>query len=604
MAISLTAFAFLPVNSASLALIVTISLAVGGLLTSVIVKRHLSAILDSAATLTDNITNGDISEGIDQYASNESKSLITSLKRVQFRLQENNNDGPTSSENTDFIQFALNSMNKPVMIANADFDIIFLNSSASDLFNSHVADIRQELPKFDPANLLGANIDQFHKNPGHQRAMLSALQKTHVIDLKFGNLMLRITANPVFDKNGDRLGAVVEWDDRTDEIALEEEIKSVVDSALAGDLSRRISSIGEGENFTSMLSGGVNELMKISEQVVADTIRVFSAIARGNLTETIETDYKGTFGELKTDANATVGKLTEVVGDIQEAAGSVKSSAEQISQGNANLSDRTEQQASSLEETASSMTEMTTTVQQNAENAGQANQLAKEAREQAEKGGLVVGQAVDAMGKISDSSKKIEDIISVINEIAFQTNLLALNASVEAARAGEQGRGFAVVASEVRNLAGRSATAAKEIKELIQDSGSKVEEGARLVNESGEMLEGIVDGVKKVTDIVSEITIASTEQSSGISEVNRSISQMDEFTQSNAALVEEAAAASESLGQEAESLNQMMMFFTVGKGAGSNSSQAVERRGSERPWSGDDSGEQHWNTETNSALSS
>jgi len=234
------------------------------------------------------------------------------------------------------------------------------------------------------------------------------------------------------------------------------------------------------------------------------------------------------------------------------------------------------------------MEEMTSSVRQNADNASQANQLAIAARDQAQQGGAVVQQAVHAMGAISASSRKIADIIGVIDEIAFQTNLLALNASVEAARAGEQGRGFAVVASEVRNLAGRSAAAAKEIKELIQDSVGKVDDGSRLVTESGQTLDTIVASVKKVTDIVGEIAAASREQAAGIEEVNKAIMQMDELTQQNAALVEEAAAASESLGDQARSLDELMAFFSTAAaapGAKAAAAPAVERRSTNRPWS-------------------
>src|SRR5581483_5456942 len=222
------------------------------------------------------------------------------------------------------------------------------------------------------------------------------------------------------------------------------------------------------------------------------------------------------FEAMSRGINQLADNLTEVVSKVKLASEEVHRGAQEISAGNSNLSLRTEEQAASLEETASSMEEMTTTVKQNADNAGQANQLAMAAREQAEQGGMVVGKAVQAMSGINDSARKIADIISVIDEIAFQTNLLALNAAVEAARAGEQGRGFAVVASEVRNLAGRSATAAKEIKGLIQDSVVKVKDGAKLVNDAGKALEEIVTSVKKVSDIVAEIAAASQEQSSGI----------------------------------------------------------------------------------------
>jgi len=245
----------------------------------------------------------------------------------------------------------------------------------------------------------------------------------------------------------------------------------------------------------------------------------------------------------------------------------VSHGAQEISKGNANLSQRTEEQASSLEETASSMEQMTSTVRQNADNAKQANQLAMAARTQAEKGGTVVAQAVTAMAGINAASKKIAEIIGVIDEIAFQTNLLALNAAVEAARAGDQGRGFAVVATEVRSLAGRSATAAKEIKALIHDSVRRVDVGSSLVSESGATLEQIVLSVKKVADIIAEITVASREQSASIESVNRAVMQLEGLTQQNASLVEEANTASQSMAEHALGLDQSMQRYTVARAA-------------------------------------
>ena len=257
-------------------------------------------------------------------------------------------------------------------------------------------------------------------------------------------------------------------------------------------------------------------------------------------------------------------KLVDVVGNIRLASYTIKGSSAEIARGNTDLSQRTQEQASSLEEVASSMEEMTSTVSQNAENAEQASQLAKQARHQAEAGSEIVGSTITSMAEINKASRKIADIIGVIDEIAFQTNLLALNAAVEAARAGEEGRGFAVVASEVRNLAGRSATAAKEIKELIRNSVTKVEDGSKLVDQSGKALQDIVTSIKKVSDIVEEIAAASREQSDGIGQVNKAVMQMDGMTQQNASLVEEAAAASEAMATQAEELNEVVAFFNLG----------------------------------------
>lgn len=307
------------------------------------------------------------------------------------------------------------------------------------------------------------------------------------------------------------------------------------------------------------------QLQMTVESVLSATSVVMNAMAEGDLTKFMEGEYEGEFALLQQAINDTVGKMASVVQDIAEAAISISSSAGEISQGNIDLSQRTEEQASSLEETASSMEELTSTVRQNSDNARQANQLAADAREKAEKGGSVIQNAIEAMAAISASSKKVADIIGVIDEIAFQTNLLALNAAVEAARAGEQGRGFAVVASEVRNLAQRSAAAAKEIKELINDSGDKVREGSELVDESGRTLDEIVEGAKKVGDIISEIAAAGVEQTSGIEQVNKAVTQMDEMTQQNAALVEQAAAAGESLDEQGKSLQDMMAFFETGQ---------------------------------------
>ena len=294
-----------------------------------------------------------------------------------------------------------------------------------------------------------------------------------------------------------------------------------------------------------------------------EAVDVADAVAKGDLTRNIEVQSRDEVGKLLQALRDMNDSLTGIVGEMRNATDSITTASQEIAAGNADLSQRTEEQASSLEETASSMEELTSTVRQNAENARQANQLATSASDIAVQGGKVVGDVVHTMASISDSSKKIVDIISVIDSIAFQTNILALNAAVEAARAGEQGRGFAVVAGEVRNLAQRSAGAAKEIKALIDDSVSKVDVGAKQVDQAGATMTEIVQAVKRVTDIMSEIAAASNEQSAGIDQVNQAIAQMDQVTQQNAALVEEAAAAAESMEEQALNLKQAMSVFKL-----------------------------------------
>ncbi|MGA2708355.1 MAG: methyl-accepting chemotaxis protein [Steroidobacteraceae bacterium] len=309
----------------------------------------------------------------------------------------------------------------------------------------------------------------------------------------------------------------------------------------------------------------VTEQVRMSaalDAAVQETREVVQAAIDGDLTRRISLNSKtGQIAALGESANALVNAMMTLVQEIKMVSGEVHGGAAEIADGNSNLSQRTEQQAASLEETASAMEEMTTTVKQSADNAGEANQLAAAAHLQAQKSSSIVTAAVAAMSEINSSSKKISEIIGVIDEIAFQTNLLALNAAVEAARAGDQGRGFAVVASEVRNLAGRSATAAREIKSLIKDSVTKVEEGTKLVDESGRALGEIGEAVAKVKAVVAEIATSSQEQAAGIEQVNKAVVQMDEMTQQNAALVEQAAAASESIVDKARELSELVSHY-------------------------------------------
>jgi methyl-accepting chemotaxis protein len=307
------------------------------------------------------------------------------------------------------------------------------------------------------------------------------------------------------------------------------------------------------------------DALRIAVQQVQTAV---TAAKNNDLTHRVPLEGKsGDIESLCSGVNGLLDTMVAMIGAVMEATSTISTGAREIAMGNTDLSQRTEEQASSLEETAASLEELTSTVRQNADNAQQANKLASTASEVAIKGGGVVTQVVRTMDDITASSRKISDIIGVIDEIAFQTNILALNAAVEAARAGDQGRGFAVVAAEVRNLAQRSANAAKEIKALISDSGAKVETGSKLVASAGQTMEEIVTSVKRVTDIMAEISAASREQSNGIDQVNTAVSQMDKITQQNAALVEEAAAAAKSMEEQTEELTGIVAAFQIGHAA-------------------------------------
>ncbi len=458
------------------------------------------------------------------------------------------------------IKVALDNVSSSVMVANTEREIIYMNKTATKLFTEVEADIQTELPNFHAAKLIGTSIDGFHKDPSHQASLLDKLKDSYQSEMTLGGHTMRIIANPVIDSHGNRLGTAVEWTDRTEEVAVEREIDSLVESASAGDLQRRLET-GSKTGFFLQLSKGFNRLLDQLTNVFADIDQVMSFMAQGDLRYKIEQDYEGAFGKVKDNINQSISNVEKTVAELREITTEVDTGAEEIASGNNNLSGRTEQQAANLEQTAASLEELTSTVKNNADNAQQANRVATSARSSAERGGDVVGRAVEAMGQISNASRKIAEIISVIDEIAFQTNLLALNASVEAARAGEQGRGFAVVATEVRNLASRSAEAAKEISALIKDSVEKVESGSELVNETGSALNEIVTEVKKVGDIIAEIAAASAEQSTGIDQINQAVTQMDDMTQQNAALAEQTSAASANMSNNVKRMQQVMDFF-------------------------------------------
>jgi len=381
-------------------------------------------------------------------------------------------------------------------------------------------------------------------------------------------LWLQASYNPIVDLSGRPCKVIKYATDITEHKIKEQEMTRILSETSrvmkalgTGDLSQSINDVYDGE--FAILQSTVNKCVADIRRMVTETSLVMKAVAEGDLRHSIEETFEGDFGSLRDSVNGCINHLRSTVERIRHSVSTMTVSSSEIASGNADLSHRTEEQSTSIGTIAANMEQITQTVKQNADNAREANTLATGARNLAERGGAVVTNAVSAMASINEASKRIADIIGVIDEIAFQTNLLALNAAVEAARAGEQGRGFAVVASEVRNLAQRSAGAAKEIKALIKDSVGRVEEGSRLVNESGATLEQIVTAAKKVSDIVAEIAAASTEQSAGVEKVTQAVQQMDSAVQENSALVEETSACSNMMDDQTQAMSALVEFFKI-----------------------------------------
>ena len=455
-------------------------------------------------------------------------------------------------------QSALEVASSPFMLVNNDGSIIALNKSAQEMFNGAEADLQEVEPEFSANAIAGGNLAMFGEklvSGDHD----SSRNERLVIGARTFDLVL----TPVLNNLSERLGTAVEWKDMTAQLATELQIAGLVHAAGEGDFTQRLD-LTNKQGFLHDLGKGMNDLTETVDRGLSQTVRMMSALASGDLTQRVEGEFKGSFLQLKTDANTMADKIRAIARRISGASREVQGATREIASGVADLSARTEHQASSLEETSASMEELATTVRQNAGNAQDANQLAAAASTSAVAGGEIATKAVAAMGKIEDSSRQIGDIVGLIQEIAFQTNLLALNAAVEAARAGEAGKGFAVVANEVRALAQRASQASKDIKGLIVNSDNQVREGVTLVKQAGTSLSEIVASVKKVATFVSEIAAATQEQSSGIEQVSKAVTGMDQMTQQNAALVEETNAALHSAQSQVDELRKVVSFFKTG----------------------------------------
>jgi len=447
------------------------------------------------------------------------------------------------------IKNALDKCSTNVMIANADNIIIYTNETVSAMMLRNEAELRKSLPNFDARKLIGQNIDVFHKNPAHQRGMLSALKSTYSTKIQVGTLHFSLNASPILDSDGARIGTVVEWADRTAEVGVEREVAAIVEAASQGDFTQRLLEEGKA-GFFAVLTKSMNELLNTSERGLTDVADVMAAFAEGDLTKRMESDYQGLFGTVKDNVNSTADNLTRVMGEVRGAADALTGAANQVSATAQSLSQAASEQAASVEETSSQIDVMSASISQNSDNAKVTDGMATKTSKEALDGGSAVSQTVTAM-------KQIAAKIGIVDDIAYQTNLLALNAAIEAARAGEHGKGFAVVAAEVRKLAERSQEAAKEIGDLAGRSVSTAERAGKLLDE-------IVPSIQKTSELVQEIAAASAEQSESVVQIGGAMGQLSKATQQNASASEELAATSEELSGQAEQLQQSVAFFNLG----------------------------------------
>ena len=446
------------------------------------------------------------------------------------------------------VRKALDGASTNVMIADTNLDIVYMNEAVLAMLGQAESDIRKDLPNFDVRQLMGKNIDTFHKDPSHQRSMLAKLNSTYRAQITVGGRIFSLIANPVFNDTGERLGSVVEWADRTKEVMIEKEMSDIVQAVINGELHRRMELAGKSGFFQAM-GEGINQIAEVIDSTLNDVIRVVQCLAKGDLTQQIEADYPGVFGTTKDALNKTIASLTNIVTEVRGASDNLSSAAEQVSATAQSISQSSSEQAASMEETSASIEQMSASINQNTDNAQVTDGMASKAAKEAVEGGEAVKLTVDAM-------KQIARRIGIIDDIAYQTNLLALNAAIEAARAGDHGKGFAVVAAEVRKLAERSQVAAQEIGELASSS-------VEMAEKAGRLLDQMVPSINKTSDLVQEISAASVEQSTGVSQINQAMNQLSQVTQQNASCSEELAATAEEMSSQAEQLQLAMEFFTL-----------------------------------------
>ncbi|CAO5679838.1 MAG: hypothetical protein NEHIOOID_00243 [Holosporales bacterium] len=511
--------------------------------------RNIGLVLNECVIVLRQYLNGNFKKSVPVINTrDEFYELAGIINNIKTMIEKNHN-----------LFQALDHLKSPMVLCDMNGHIIYSNESLKNLLVRYHTFLQKISLDLDPHNLLGKNIRVLESIMGLRAAMI---KETGKIKVGGQGYTFMIHAIPIYDIYGSQSSILFEWIDYTEETVVEDEVSSMISSALNGDLSQRLSTENK-QGFMLQLSQDLNEFLEITNHAIMTIVDALSNLSKGDLNVKIDQVFQGVFKRLKDDTNKMASTLRSIISGVIKSSDIIVKSVGEISSTSQDLANRTEQQASTIQETAATMEQIAAAVRQNASNSKNATELAANSRIVASKGGRVVDVAVDAMHSIEQSSEKISDIILVIDEIAFQTNLLALNAAVEAARAGEFGKGFAVVAEEVRHLAQRSSDASKEIKGLIMDSTDRVVDGVNLVIDAGRSLEEIVNSATIVAQVVEEISIASAEQASGVEQINTAVTYMDDMTQRNASIVQRNMSNIMQLDEQCQNLMNMIEFFKI-----------------------------------------
>lgn len=515
------------------------------------------------------LSNGEFRQPIQGH-----DALTNALNLLRTRIGQNASDSLDAAHESAMLTTAMNAASTNLMVTDSDLNILSMNSALKAMFTKNVSIIKSALPDFDPNTIIGSNIDIFHKNPAHQRALLSRLTDIWhgQLNLADGALIIDLTVVPVIN-NGIKQGYVAEWRDVTAAVTMTKSLVRAVNDANVGVLGNEIDTTGQ-EGIFLTVAESVNSLLNSLRQFIPHVSHSVGEIAFGRLNSKLNGAYQGDYALVQSSINIAMRALDEMVAQVSFSETQVNEAVKQLSQSIIAFSEQIHQQSTAIEQTSAASHQVMTSIQQNTDAITHANSVTQQVTQQVNEGTKVMDAALKAMRDVEASGQKIGDIVGLIDSISFQTNLLALNAAVEAARAGEHGRGFAVVASEVRALAGKSAEAAKDIKALISTSVEQISEGTRRANDAGHALQRISDSVNEVGSIINQVAEASLQQEQAIQSLNQSMGVIDEVAQQSAHLVAETTAATEQLSETMSQLHRLVGQFTL-----SNEGKQIAKQG-------------------------